>query len=70
MNEKSCHHWWGKPGTAIAEGLVASKFSKAADITVTKKRNIATLKALEKKGVNISADNNAAIKKPELLFLQ
>ena len=41
----------GNLGTAIAEGLLKSKFCKATDIHVTK-RNTATLKNLEAKGIN------------------
>ena len=58
----------GNLGTAIAEGLLKSKFSKAADITVTK-RNTATLKSLKDKGVNITDDNSAAVKKSEVIIL-
>ncbi len=58
----------GNLGTAIAEGLLKSKFSKAADIIVTK-RNISTLKSLKDKGVNITDDNSAAVKKSEVIIL-
>ena len=58
----------GNLGTAIAEGLLKSKFCKAADITVTK-RNTATLKALADKGVNVTVNNNEAVKKSELILL-
>ena len=58
----------GNLGTAIAEGLLKSKFCKAADITITK-RNTATLKALADRGVNVTADNNDAVKKSELILL-
>jgi pyrroline-5-carboxylate reductase len=58
----------GNLGTAIAEGLLKSKFSKAADIIVTK-RNTSTLKSLKDKGVNISDDNSAAVKKSEVIIL-
>ena len=58
----------GNLGTAIAEGLLKSKFSKAADITVTK-RNTSTLKSLKDKGVNITDDNSAAVKKSEVIIL-
>ena len=58
----------GNLGTAIAEGLLKSKFSKAADIIVTK-RNLLTLKSLKEKGVNITDDNNAAVKKSEVIIL-
>lgn len=58
----------GNLGTAIAEGLLKSKFCKPADITITK-RNIATLKALADKGVNVTSNNNEAVKKSELVLL-
>jgi pyrroline-5-carboxylate reductase len=58
----------GNLGTAIAEGLLKSKFSKAADIIVTK-RNTSTLKSLKDKGVNITDDNSAAVKKSEVIIL-
>ena len=37
----------GNLGTAIAEGLLKSKFSKASEIIITK-RNTATLKDVER----------------------
>lgn len=58
----------GNLGTAIAEGLLISKFSQPEDIIITK-RNINTLKALREKGVTVSADNNAAVKKSEVIIL-
>ena len=58
----------GNLGSAIAEGLLKSKFCKAADISVTK-RNTATLKSLEAKGINIGSDNAAAVKQSELVIL-
>lgn len=58
----------GNLGTAIAEGLLKSKFCKAADISITK-RNITTLKALSDKGVFVTANNNEAVKKSELVLL-
>lgn len=58
----------GNLGTAIAEGLLKSKFCKPGDISITK-RNISTLKALSDKGVFVTADNNEAIKKSELVLL-
>lgn len=58
----------GNLGTAIAEGLLKSKFCKPADITITK-RNITTLKALADKGVNVTSNNNEAVKKSELVLL-
>jgi pyrroline-5-carboxylate reductase len=58
----------GNLGTAIAEGLLKSKFSKATDIIVTK-RNTSTLKSLKDKGVAITDDNSAAVKKSEVIIL-
>ena len=58
----------GNLGTAIAEGLIKSKFCKPADITITK-RNIATLDHLVKKGVTVTSDNNAAIRSSDLVIL-
>lgn len=58
----------GNLGTAIAEGLLISGFSKAADIIITK-RNVATLKSLKEKGVGVTSDNNAAVKKSDIIIL-
>ena len=58
----------GNLGTAITEGLLNSKFCKAADITITK-RNISTLKHLSDKGVQVTSNNNEAVKKSELVLL-
>ncbi|MGC4039180.1 MAG: pyrroline-5-carboxylate reductase [Chitinophagaceae bacterium] len=58
----------GNLGTAIAEGLLKSKFSKASELTVTK-RNTNTLKDLNEKGINVTSDNSAAVKKNEVIIL-
>ena len=58
----------GNLGTAIAEGLLKSKFCKTADITITK-RNITTLKTLSDKGIFVTTNNNEAIKKSDLVLL-
>lgn len=58
----------GNLGTAIAEGLLKSKFSKPSDIIITK-RNIATLKSFKEKGVEVTDDNAAAVKKSEVIIL-
>ena len=68
MNKKIAIIGGGNLGTAIAEGLIKSKFCKPADITVTK-RNITTLKELADKGVNITSDNAAAVRSSELVIL-
>lgn len=58
----------GNLGTAIAEGLLKSKFSKAADLIVTK-RNTATLKSLQDQGVEVTSDNSAAVRKSDVVIL-
>ena len=58
----------GNLGTAIAEGLVKSKFCKPENITITK-RNTATLKGWKIKGITISSDNVMAVKNSELVIL-
>ena len=58
----------GNLGTAIAEGLLKSKFSKPAEIIITK-RNTATLHSLKEKGIEISSDNVAAVKKADVILL-
>lgn len=58
----------GNLGTAIAEGLVKSKFSKAQDIIITK-RNISTLRSLKEKGVEVTDDNSTAVKKADTIIL-
>jgi len=58
----------GNLGTAIAEGLLISKFSKAGDIIVTK-RNVSTLQSLKDAGIQVSSDNAAAVKKSEVIIL-
>ena len=56
----------GNLGTAMAEGLLKSKFCSAAEITITK-RNTATLKDIAAKGVKVTADNLSAVKKKLIL---
>jgi pyrroline-5-carboxylate reductase len=68
MNKKIAIIGGGNLGTAIAEGLLISKFCKAGDITITK-RNIATLAHLAKKGVQVTSNNIDAVKKSDLVIL-
>ena len=58
----------GNLGTAIAEGLLKSKFSKAAEITVTR-RNVAGLKGLRDLGIGVTDNNRAAVKKSQVVIL-
>ena len=68
MSKKIAIIGGGNLGTAIAEGLIKSKFCKPADITITK-RNVTTLDHLVKKGVMVTSDNNAAIRNSELVIM-
>jgi pyrroline-5-carboxylate reductase len=68
MSKKIAIIGGGNLGSAIAEGLMKSKFAKATDITVTK-RNTATLQHLAAKGINIGSDNKAAVKQAQVVIL-
>jgi len=68
MKEKIAIIGGGNLGTAIAEGLIASRFAKPADIIITK-RNTSTLKPYEKKGVNITSNNSEAVKKSGIVII-
>jgi pyrroline-5-carboxylate reductase len=57
----------GNLGTAIAEGLLKSKFSKASDITVTRRNT--SINPLKSLGIEITSDNNAAVKKSNVVIL-
>jgi pyrroline-5-carboxylate reductase len=58
----------GNLGSAIAEGLLKSKFAPASDIIVTK-RKPGTLQRLKEKGVSVTDDNNEAIRNSEVVIL-
>jgi pyrroline-5-carboxylate reductase len=58
----------GNLGTAFAEGLIKSGFSKPGQITITK-RNLETLHELKTKGVNITDNNNEAVRNSEIVIL-
>jgi pyrroline-5-carboxylate reductase len=58
----------GNLGSSIAEGLIASGFIKAQQITVTK-RNVHSIQHLADKGVTISSNNVAAIKEAHYIIL-
>ncbi|MEJ7587733.1 MAG: pyrroline-5-carboxylate reductase [Ferruginibacter sp.] len=68
MNKKIAIIGAGNLGTAIAEGLIKSKFCKATDLIVTK-RNTVTIRHLEEKGVNVTSDNTSAVRNSELVIL-
>lgn len=58
----------GNLGTAIAEGLISSGFIQPQHIIVTK-RNTATLKPLEEKGVLVSNNNTEAVRYADWIIL-
>ncbi|WP_143309419.1 pyrroline-5-carboxylate reductase [Chitinophaga vietnamensis] len=58
----------GNLGSAIAQGLLKSGFSKAGDIIVTK-RNTGTLGALQEAGVQIERDNAKAVRGSEVIVV-
>ncbi|MEP6512694.1 MAG: pyrroline-5-carboxylate reductase [Parafilimonas sp.] len=68
MNKKIAIIGGGNLGTAIAEGLISSGFMLPEHIIITK-RNIATLKSLEEKGVMISDNNIEAIQYADWIIL-
>jgi pyrroline-5-carboxylate reductase len=58
----------GNLGSAVAEGLIKSKFVTPDQITVTR-RNIESLAHLKVQGVHITSDNAAAIKKSDVVII-
>jgi pyrroline-5-carboxylate reductase len=68
MNKKIAIIGGGNLGSAIAEGLIKSKFSKPAEITITK-RKISTLQNLKEKGVRVTSNNSEAVCNSELIIL-
>jgi pyrroline-5-carboxylate reductase len=68
MNKKIAIIGGGNLGTAIAEGLIQSKFVLPKQILITK-RNIATLHELERKGVLVSDKNEEALRYADLVIL-
>jgi pyrroline-5-carboxylate reductase len=58
----------GNLGTAIAEGLIQSGFVLPKHIIVTK-RKVASLHALERKGILVSDDNNEAVRFADIIIL-
>ena len=68
MSKKIAIIGGGNLGSAIAEGLLKSKFCKPTDIIVTK-RNTATLKSLEARAVKVTSVNADAVSKSEIIIL-
>ncbi len=68
MSKKIAIIGGGNLGTAIAEGLLISNFSKGEDIIITK-RTTSTLHQLQARGVHVTDDNSDAVSKSELVIL-
>jgi len=68
MNKRIAIIGGGNLGTAIAEGLIQSGFILPGHLLLTK-RNIATLKSLEERGVLVSNDNAEAVKFADMVIL-
>ncbi len=68
MSKKIAIIGGGNLGTAIAEGLLKSKFCKPSDIIITK-RKIETLQQLRSRGVAATTDNGEAVRNSELVIL-
>lgn len=68
MSKKIAIIGGGNLGMAMAEGLVNSGFVRPEHLLVTK-RNIATLKSLETKGVLVSNDNSEAVHYADWIIL-
>ncbi|HEX2534477.1 MAG TPA: pyrroline-5-carboxylate reductase [Chitinophagaceae bacterium] len=58
----------GNLGTAIAEGLIKSGFSRPDQIILTK-RNLSTLAHLQNQGVQVISDNNEAVRRAGLIII-
>jgi pyrroline-5-carboxylate reductase len=58
----------GNLGSSIAEGLIASGFVNANQITITK-RNLSTVQHLADKGATVTTDNQAAVKDAAYVIL-
>lgn len=68
MNKKIAIIGGGNLGSAIAEGLLKSKFCEPSDIIITKRR-IETLQKLKDKGVNVLSDNAEAVHQGDVVIL-
>jgi pyrroline-5-carboxylate reductase len=68
MNKKIAIIGGGNLGTAIAEGLIQSRFTQPSEIIVTK-RNPTTLLQLQQQGVVVTDSNETALALADLIIL-
>jgi len=58
----------GNLGSAIAEGLIKSKFISPGNLTITR-RNVEALAGLKSAGVNVTNDNKTAVQKSDVIIV-
>jgi pyrroline-5-carboxylate reductase len=58
----------GNLGSSIADGLIQSGFSKAKDLTITR-RSTALLERFSEMGISVHSDNAKAVKQSEVIIL-
>ena len=68
MTERIAIIGGGNLGTAVAEGLIKSKYAEPEQITITK-RNTATLSSLQDLGVCITTNNKEAVRNASIIIL-
>jgi len=68
MKDKIAIIGGGNLGSAIAEGLISSRFAKPQHIIITK-RNITSLRSLEERGVMVSNNNLDAVRYAKWIIL-
>jgi pyrroline-5-carboxylate reductase len=68
MSKKIAIIGGGNLGSAIAEGLIQSEFSRPVEISITK-RNLSTLSRFAEQGCMVHSDNKKAVKNAEIIIL-
>jgi pyrroline-5-carboxylate reductase len=58
----------GNLGSAIADGLIQSEFSRPVEITITR-RNLASLSRFAERGCMVHSDNKKAVRDNEIIIL-
>ncbi|MBI1342152.1 MAG: pyrroline-5-carboxylate reductase [Terrimonas sp.] len=68
MSKKIAIIGGGNLGAAIADGLIQSRFSRAADISITR-RSVAPLQRFSAQGCQVHSDNRKAVRESEVILL-
>ena len=58
----------GNLGSAIADGLINSEFSRPVELTITR-RNLSTLSRFAERGCMVYSDNKKAVRESEIIIL-